>query len=111
MRNLFLHGRKRCVIIGPSAAARTVRMGNMDCGREIAVERLQLGERKGIIQGCEIGGWIGLRDVEQNGRIFRDDATIRDQCRNAGLGVDREKFRLVLVASRKIKPLCFIGST
>ena len=83
-------------------------MGNMHGGAEIAVEGLQLGELKWVVQRREIGMRMSLRDVRQDGWSLGDDTAICNQCRYTTFGIDRKVCRLALFTGSKIQTSGFV---
>ncbi len=63
-----------------------------------------------VIHGCQIGLGKALRDVDQNGRCFGEDALIGHEGGNPALGIDLQVFRLALVIFGKVQALGLIGS-
>ena len=67
-------------------------------------------EAERIVQGRQIGLGKALRDVNQNGGRFGEDALIGYKGGNPALGIDLQVFRLALFIFGKVEALGLKGS-
>ena len=88
-------------VIRPACAAMLVRMGNMHGRGQEHVEGLRPCQRKRVARR-QIGMWVGLRDVEKDRRVFRQDAVRGGQRRHPPFRVDGQEFGFCLLAGGEI---------
>ena len=91
-------------IVGPPMPAHPMRRRDVDGGAEIAVERLDLGQRERVVERREPSVGMDLTDERQDRGRFSQDAAVRDQRRNPTLGVDAQVLRLSLTVGREVDP-------
>jgi hypothetical protein len=94
LRHLALHVGERGFLDRPAIAAHLVRMVDVHRGAEIAVERLRLREREGIIGTSFAFGKL-LRNEGEDRRRLGQGATVGHQRRHPPLRIDRKILRVV----------------
>ena len=77
-------------------------MSDVKRGAQIAVERLHLGEGKGVIQRRKRGRGKILRDEGEHRRRLGQDSALGHQRRHTSLGVDRQIIRATLLVRPEV---------